>query len=205
MSDLATLFYDVDGKKEVIHAGLGAFSRLYPSPSNRRVVFYREDPNPDPRKPPIKATVADATLPSGEGPYLVLLISNPSPEGFPFSTLVIDHSLKVHPANNYRVFNFSKRRMAVRLAEKDMLLNRGESETVPYPDARKAWLKVAADEEGSWLVVTSSSHSVGSDSRTTVFIVDIPPSERDPDPKGVVARRMRERIVTDEFGEQHVK
>lgn len=206
LSDFATLFYDIDGEKEVIDVGLGTFSPLYPAPTNRQLMFYREEPNPDPTKPPIKAPIARASLPGGQGPFLVLLLDGPSPEGLQYRTFVIDHSLNAHPANSYRAFNFSRRRMAVKLADKDMLLDRGQSDTVKYPSTRKAWLKVAADDEDEgWLVVTSSSHNVGSDSRTTVFIVDLPSTERDPDPKGVVVRRMRERIATDEFGEQYVR
>lgn len=206
LADFATLFYDINGEKEIIDVGLGTFSQLYPASADRKLVFYREEQNPDPSLPPIKVPIAKATLPGSEGPFLVLLLDTPSSEGLEHSTAVIKHSLNAHPANTYRVFNFSKRRMAVRLADKDMLLSRGESDTVAFPNTRKAWLKVAADNKDSgWLVVTSSSHNVGSDARTTVFIVDIPASKRDPNPKGVVVRRMRERITTNEFGEQYVR
>ncbi len=96
--------------------------------------------------------------------------------------------------------------MAVQLAGQEMLLSRTQSQIVPYSEDHEAWLKVAAenDKEG-WLVVTSSSHAVGADSRTTIFLIDIPPSERDPDPLGIVVRKMREQIVEDEFGVKHVQ
>src|SRR5690606_12902030 len=137
-----------------------------------------------------------------------LILVYPAPAGapHPLATLVINNSLTDYPANTYRVFNFSKRRLAVNLAETNLLLAPLQSEQVPYPSTRKAWLKVAAAEnDGTWLLVNSSPHAVGSDSRTTIFLVDIPPSDRDASPKGIIARRMRERIVTDEKGLQHLR
>ncbi len=206
LNDLTSLFYDSNGKKEVLRIGIGTFTRLYPAPRNRKVELYTEQPNPDLTKPPIKAPLAIATLPEGEGPFLIILYENIEDSGLKFKTLVIDHSLSAHPPDNYRVYNFSKRKLAVNLADQSMLLNRGQSETVPYPDTRKAWLKVAADQEDDgWLLVTSSPHVVGNNSRTTIFLVDLPVTERDPDPKGIAVRRMKERITTDELGVQHLQ
>lgn len=206
LAKLATLFYDYNDELKVVNAGLGSFSPLYPAPVDRNLLFYREEPNPDPTKPPIKVTIAEAKLPASEGPFLLLLKNSASASELEFDLIVVDHSLNAHPVNHYRVFNFSKRRMAIRLAEQDMLLDSGKSGTVLYPNNSKAWLKVAAEnEKEGWLVVTSSSHAVGTDSRTTVFLVDILPSERDPDPLGIVVRKMRERIVKDELGQRRVQ
>lgn len=207
MSDVENFFFDVEKKQQVLYAGVGAFSPLYPTPASREVLFYKEQPNPDPKLPPIKVPVARAQLPAGNpGPFLILLNRNPAGEALEFNAVVFDHSLAEHPANTYRVFNFSKRRLAVELAGKSMVLARGLSEKTPYPHTRKAWLKVAADEgAGGWLLVSSSPHSVGTDSRTTIFLVDIPPSPLDPEPKGIVARRFREAIYTDDQGVPHIR
>jgi hypothetical protein len=207
MSAVETFFFDIDKTQETLNAGVGSFSRLYPVPRNREVVFYKEVPDSDPAKPPVKAPLAKSRIPAGQpGPFLILLSRNPAGSTLEFSTLVIDQSLTAHTSGTYRVFNFSKRRLAIRLADADMILSTGQSDKVPYPDSRKAWLKVAADEkDDGWLLVSSSPHVVGSNSRTTIFLVDIPPSERDPNPKGIVARRIRETITTDDKGIQHVQ
>jgi hypothetical protein len=207
MSGVVTFLFDVEKKQEVLNPGIGSFSRLYPSPRNREIVFYREVPNSDPKLPPSKVPVAKAKLPPQKpGPFLIMLADNPTGSELEFSTLVIDHSLEVHPANTYRTFNFSKRRLAVNIADTKMLLDRGVSQTAPYPSTRKAWLQVAADEnEDGWLLVSSSAHPVGTDTRTTIFLVDIAPSALDPNPKGIVARRIRESITTDEKGVQQIR
>lgn len=207
LSGVVTFLFDVEKKQEVLNPGAGSFSRLYPSPKDREIVFYREVPNADPKLPPTKAPVAKAKLPPQKpGPFLIMLVNNPAGSELEFNALVIDHSLEAHSANSYRVFNFSKRRLAVNIADTKLLLDGGRNETAPYPASRKAWLQVAADEKADgWLLVSSSPHPVGSNSRTSVFLVDIAPSERDPNPKGIVARRIRETITTDEKGIQHVR
>lgn len=206
MADVAKLLYDIDGKEETVYATTKSFSQLYPIPPDRRLRFYREEPNPEPGKPPLRITIAEGQLPKGMGPFLVLLSKNPTDSQPEYEMYVIDQSLDTFPENHYRIFNFSDRRMAVQLAGQEMLLSRTQSQIVPYSEDHEAWLKVAAenDKEG-WLVVTSSSHAVGADSRTTIFLIDIPPSERDPDPLGIVVRKMREQIVEDEFGVKHVQ
>ncbi len=207
MSGLATFFFDVDKKKEELNACVGSFSRLYPAPKSREIMFYTEVPNTDPKLPPVKVPLAKAILPAqNPGPFLILLNKNPAGAELKFSALVIDNSLEAYPDNTYRIFNFSKRRLAVHVADKNLILATGQNEKAPYPDTRKAWLQVAADEkEAGWLLVSSSAQPVGTNSRTTIFLVDIAPSVRDPDPKGIVARRIRETIITDDKGVQHVQ
>lgn len=207
MANAETFFFDVDKKKEQLNACVGSFSRLYPAPKNREVVFYAEVPNAAPGLPPSKVPLSKTVLPArNPGPFLIVLSQNPTGADLKFTTLVIDNSLEAYPANTYRVFNFSKRRLAVRLADKNLVLVPGQSEQVPYPDTRKAWLQVAANEDdGNWLLVSSSPQPVGANSRTTVFLLDIAPSELDPAPKGIISRRMKETITTDDKGVRHVQ
>lgn len=207
MSGVETFLFDVEKKQEVLAPGSSSFSRLYPAPKNREIVFYTMTPNPDPKLPPLKVLVARTTLPAQKpGPFLIVLAPNPPDADLRFNALVIDNSLEAYPSDTYRVFNFSKRRLAVRLADQNMILATGQDEKVPYPDTRKAWLQVAADEQDAgWLLVSSSPHAVGTSTRTTVFLVDIAPSERDPNPKGIVARRIRETVFTDDKGVQHIR
>jgi hypothetical protein len=207
MSDVEKVLFDVDDEQEVLFASVGSFSRLYPAPQNGNVVFYKETPNPEEGRPPIKTPLAKANLPTDNaGPYLILLIRNPPNAELEFTTVVLDHSLENFPANTYRVYNYSKRQLAVRLAEVELLLNTRDSANVPYPNTRKTWLKVAAnDQEEGWLVVRSAPQPVGANTRTTIFLVDIAPTTRDPDPLGIIDRRIKERIHTDEMGISHVR
>ncbi len=207
MSDVEKVLFDVDDEQQVLFASVGSFSRLYPAPKDGNVVFYKETPNPEPGGLPIKTPLAKSKLPtSNAGPYLILLIRNPASAELEFTTVVLDHSLENFPANTYQVYNYSKRQLAVRLADAELLLNTRDSANVPYPDSRKTWLKVAAnDQDEGWLVVRSAPQPVGANTRTTVFLVDIAPSERDPNPLGIIDRRIKERIQTDELGVQYVR
>ncbi len=206
IAGVETFLFDVEKKKEMLSAAAGSFSRLYPAPKNREVLFYREVPHPDPQRQPVKTPVARAKLPAQPGPFLILLVKNPPGAELAYQTAVFDQSLDAHPASTYRVFNFSKRRLAVNIADTQMVLPTHEHQTAPYPATRKAWLQVAADEQpDGWLLVSSSPHPVGTNSRTTIFLVDIAPSALDPNPKGIVARRIRESIYTDDQGAQHVR
>lgn len=207
MADVETVLFDIDEDTEYLTASVGKMSRLYPAPKNGNVVFYKETPNPDPELPPIKTPLAKAHLPSQSvGPYIILINPNPPGAELKFATIVLDHSLERFPSNTYRVYNYSKRQLAVRLADTDLLLNPAESGSVPYPDAKKAWLKVAAnDQDEGWLLVRSSPQSVGANTRTTIFLVDLKPTPRSPNPLGIMDRRMKERIYTDDMGIQHVR
>jgi hypothetical protein len=207
LSGVVTFLFDIDKKKEVLSPGAGSFSRLYPAPKNRTIVFYQETPASDPKLPPAKTPVARATLPAEKsGPFLIVLAPGAPGAELPFNTLVIDHSLEAHPVGSYRVFNFSKRRLAVNLADVKMVLAPGEHGAAPYPAAKKGWLQVAAEENQSgWLLVSSSPHPVGIGCRTTVFLVDIAPSPQDPDPKGIIVRRINESTYADAAGALHLR
>jgi hypothetical protein len=207
MSNVETFFYDVEKNQEQLNVGLGSLSQLYPAPESRVVTFYKVSPNPVPLQPPLKVPLARSVLPGQSiGPFLIILDRNPSGSGLEFSSLVVETSLEKFPANTYQVFNYSRRRLAVQLSETNFLVARGESRIVPYPNTRKAWLKVAAEESADdWLVVSGSPHPVGMNTRTTIFLVDMPTSEEGLVSKGIVVRRIRENIFTDEKGVQHVR
>lgn len=190
--------YD-DGENLVpIVAGMGSFSRLYDTDS-RQVSFFRRATSTDPAIPFIKEKVAQFTLPAGKGPFLVFLKENGG--ALLYDTAIFDGSIEAHPPHTYRIFNFGKRDLAIQLAQKNLMLKPGEHGFVDYPDTRKVWLKVAADSpETGWLLVTSSPHVVGQNTRTTILLTDMPPSPRDPNPKGVAVRKVRERIDINEEG-----
>ncbi|WOO40086.1 hypothetical protein [Rubellicoccus peritrichatus] len=195
---LSFLYETEDGPKRM-YTSSSSFSSWYEAPDNRRLNFYREVPAPEPELPPVKHTLADLTLPSGPGPFLVVLMKKSDGEGL--NSIILDHSLEAHPPSRYRAFNFSKRRMAVRLAEQDILLEPSGSALVNYPEGRKTWLKIAVDQpDTGWIKVVSKPRPVDNQTRSTIVILDIPPSVRDLDPIGVIVREVREQIVEGEQG-----
>src|SRR5690606_37138330 len=99
-------FYDVEGGTEDIDAVPSSFSRFYPAPKNGRVVLYRKLPAEEPGGVPLKIAVAEARLPEGDGPFLIVLKKKQSLEGELFDSAIIDHSLRAHPKGTFRVFNF---------------------------------------------------------------------------------------------------
>ena len=211
MTQVETLLFDVGKTTETINAGVGSFSALYPAPRDGAVVFYQKVPAADPALPPIKKPLAQVRLPAAKpsappGPFLIILDRGAPGAAVAFDARVIDASLEAHPAGTYRVFNFSRRRLAVNLADTKLLLERGANQNAPYPSSRKAWLQVAVEKPAAgWILVSSSAHPVAPDSRTTVFLVDVAASERDPDPEAIVVRRIRETIATDATGARQIR
>ncbi len=200
MHDIPQFYYDYEGEPQKLFVSAGSFSQLYEAPLDRRIRFYVET-TPTDSSAPVKVPVAQMNLPSGDGPFLVVLRTE-FRNGEPYyRNAIIDASIDSHPVGAFRIFNFSKRDMAVQLSGENLLLKSGESKVVSYPEERKAWLKVAvADDDEGWIKVVSSPRSVSSRTRTTFFLTDIPPSEGDPNPKGVSIREFRERTVETESG-----
>lgn len=203
VSNSVSLLYDQDGEPQRIYASPGYFSQWLEAPDNRALTFYKELPSQDGQGAPIKKTLAQAKLPAGEGPFLILMQQKEGKDEL--FTTVLDHSLGVFPSSQYRILNLSKRRMAVQLADQNMLLKPGQTERVAYPSTRKTWLKVAVnDKESGWIKVVSKPRPVHDTTRTSIIIMDIPPSEKDPDPMGVIVREAREQIQENQEGDQSV-
>ncbi|WP_309386191.1 hypothetical protein [Cerasicoccus frondis] len=200
MHDTPQFYYDYEGETKKLFVSAGSFSQLYEAPLDGRIQFYVEEISDD-GLPPVKKPVAQMNLPSGEGPFLVVLRTE-FRDGKPYyRSAVIDASIEQHPVGAFRVFNFSARDMAIQLSGQSLLLKALDSTVVDYPEERKAWLKVAvADDDEGWIKVVSSPRSVSSRTRTTFFLTDIPPSEGDPNPKGVSVREFRERVLETENG-----
>ncbi|GHC05406.1 hypothetical protein [Cerasicoccus arenae] len=199
ISNAVSFLYDQGGTTERVYTSSTAFTGWYVAPPSGKLVFYQEEAMPDAPKTKLKKILANVQLPSGPGPFLIIVKQKPNSQEL--STVVLDHSIAMHPEMNYRAFNLSKRRMAVRLADQDMLLESGKSALAPYPNNRKTWLKIAVDDKDSgWMKVVSKPRPVDNNSRTTIIILDIPPSDRDPEPIGVIVREVREQIVESESG-----
>ncbi len=198
--DTISVLYDTDTGTERIFATPNIVSPWFDAPRNGKLNLYRELPSETPGMPKRKETLVDVTLPDGPGPFLIILRKKSDGDGG-VAALVLEHSLEAHQPMTYRVFNFSKRRMAVRLADQDMLLEPGKLSVANYPEGRKAWLKIAVDQQDSgWIKVVSRPRPVRDTTRSTLVIMDIPPTEADPDPIGVIVQEVRETIVEGENG-----
>ncbi|WP_309381352.1 hypothetical protein [Cerasicoccus frondis] len=199
MSNSISLLYDGDEEEQRVYATPSSFSPWLTAPPNRNVAFYRKTPNPQADGAPIKQVLAQTKLPAGPGPFLILVNENPNDDTL--RTVVLEHSLDAHPLAEYRVINLSKRRLAIRLADHNMLLDSGKTEKTAYPEGRKTWLKVAVnDEENGWIKVVSKPRPVDNTTRATLVIMDIPPTRQDPNPIGLIVREARESVVADEAG-----
>ncbi|WP_269522389.1 hypothetical protein [Coraliomargarita parva] len=202
LGNVVEMLYEVDGHAEKIYASPGGFSRYYDAPERRKLLFYREETAPPEIGGLVKVPLANVTLPGGSGPFLIVLKPVQNEAAPYYQHAVFDASLDVHRNGYFRIFNFSKRKMAVQLARKNMVLASAQSELVQYPEESKAWLKVAVSnqKDDGWMRVSSSPRAISENTRITIFLVDIPPSEQDPNPLGVAVREFRERIYENESG-----
>lgn len=193
ISNSISVLYDEDGETRRIYTSPGYFSDWLIAPPSREVTLYQEAPAPDGQGAKLKKILDQTKLPSGPGPFLIMVHQQPGTGKLLTSTL--NHSLDTFPKGQYRLVNLSKRRMAVNLADKNMLLEPGTTEMASYPNGRKTWLKVAVnDKDSGWMKVVSKPRPVQDTTRTSIVIMDIPPSDADPDPIGIIVREAREQI-----------
>jgi hypothetical protein len=184
------LFYDYKGKPVSLNAGSSNLSTLLPSPSNGRLSLYRQTPPPAPGEPPGTVPVAEVLI-GKEGPYLVLLASTPNtipPLNRKIAPLVVDESLETHPMLAIRLFNFSKRRIAVQLNSEAVELATSESHIfTPQPETPMIPFKVATQESGAWELRLSSQTPVIDPTRSIMIVTDVEPSPERPNPVDVMA------------------
>jgi hypothetical protein len=186
------MLYNYQGKKRQAYAGQTMFSEPLPVPSNRLLNFYREDPPEKPDEPPIHVPEATATIPAGRGPFLVLLAPSSTGAALPLASRVVDYSLKAHPAGTFRVFSFSKRKIAVKLGSITAELTPGESLLIPYPDSTSTWLQVAVADETGWHPVVGSIQGVSAGSRTSLFLCDVITAAGEEPGKGLLVRKIKD-------------
>ena len=203
LSGVTTVYFDSDSVATTLYPNPRRFSELIDAPANRRLEFYVERETDDPVEPIVRVPIARAVLPAGDGPFLVVLSEAAATSSLKFNSIVINHSLQKHPIRSFRTFNFSKRNMAVRLAESDMLLKPAESYLVPYPNGSKAWLMIAAESQDSgWLKVVGKPRSIEEQTRTSFFIVDSTDTNALKNRKSVTLIEIKERVIEGERGTQ---
>jgi hypothetical protein len=175
-ADVSEVFYDLHGKSVPIAAAAAGLSMPYEVPAGGRVVFYRLQPAETPEGKPRRVNVADADL-GGSGPFLVFMAARPESPGGTWIQVVGD-SWEIHPVDTIRLFNFSRRNVAVKIVIKDLVaeLAPGEERILPYVAKGQFWLQAATKEAGGWIMRVSAPQVAPPTARITAIMFDQQPT-----------------------------
>ncbi|MDF3057116.1 MAG: hypothetical protein K0R17_1331 [Rariglobus sp.] len=198
---LGDLFYDLKGRPVSIHVGHQSFSAAAVVPPGGNVVLYRFKPAAEPGLPPVREPVLSAAVTAREGAQTLLLIypeGPPPPDGTPdtrpLRSLVFDQSAGGFPHGTIRVFSFSARPVAMKIGPAAVPVPSMQTVIVPYPDDRRTWLHIATIGEQGWQRVIGTPQTLGPRTRLSLFLRDIPPSQYDPKPIGLLLGKILETI-----------
>jgi len=108
------------------------------------------------------------------------------------SAKVIEDSWATHPVKTVRVFNFSRRRAMVKLADSIVELPTTESHVFPYPDGDQVWLQAATRENETWVLRVGGPQATLPKARSTVVLIDQQPSIERTNPRAVLVRNFIE-------------
>lgn len=175
-ADVAEVFYDLRGKPVPVASVAAGFSSVYEAPAGGKVVFYRLLPPEKPEGKPRRVTVAETHM-NEPGPYLVFMTSKPElPDEIAIQ--VVNDAWDVHPAETIRVFNFSRRDVAVRIVIKDLVaeLSPGKDRVLPYAATGQFWMQAATMERGGWVMRVSAPQVAPPKTRITAILFDQKPS-----------------------------
>lgn len=175
-ADVAEVFYDLRGKPVPVASVAAGFSPAYEAPSGGKVVFYRLLPPETPEGKPRRVTVAETHM-NEAGPYLVFVASKPeAPDEIAIQ--VVNDAWDVHPAETIRVFNFSRRDVAVRIVIKDLVaeLAPGKDRVLPYAATGQFWMQAATMEKDGWVMRVSAPQVAPPKTRITAILFDQKPS-----------------------------
>jgi hypothetical protein len=182
---LSGLFYEQKGRPVQVRAGSTSLSPAYVCPPGGHLVLYRELPATTPDGVPQRVRMAEADF-GDQGPYLLVLAAKSSTAGSGATgvmALPVRDSWDTHPAESVRIFNFSRRRAAVKLEADTVELATAESHVMPFPaNARIFDLKVAVWENNAWMLASSNPPAIIPRTRLLMVITDTPPSPYNPHP-----------------------
>ncbi len=189
--DVGGLFYEDHGKPVALATSEAAFSTPYARPGGESLVLYRPTPPARPGEKPGRVAVATVGLPAGDAPLLLLLAADSA--GTPatpprISAFVVDDSPEAHPINAFRVFNFSRRRTAVKLADSAGELPAGADKLFPPVEGNRVWIQVAVVQNAGWKRVSAGPRVVVPGARPFIFLRDAQPSPDNPNPIGLIVR-----------------
>lgn len=179
----AKLFFENKGKAIPLVIDTQGLSPAYAIPASGVVSLFREEPPAVPGEPRRRVQVAEARL-GKPAPMLLALVATPDGQGsHRVSVIVADDSLESHPMESARVFNFSRRRLALQTPDGHVELSAGESHVVPYPaQGRVIDLRIAILEAGEWLLCSTSPQGIIAGTRMIVVVSDDDPTPGNPSP-----------------------
>lgn len=173
------LLYESQGKSVPLQANTLDLSPAYFAPPGGRVALYRETPAVPPETKPRKVPIAEAQL-GATGQYLLLLAAA---NGGKVTPLAIDDSWSAQPPETLRVFNFSRRRVAIQIGNEASELTTSQSIVAPFPkNSRIVDLKVAVWEKNEWLLASNNPPALIPRTRLILVITDMAPSPENPRP-----------------------
>jgi hypothetical protein len=185
------LLFDSNRKPASVATRYINLSEPYERQDAGPVVLYREVAPVPPETKPTKVPVVTAEL--GKAPlYLMVLIgSHPDPTATTtttpsLTTCIVDDSWEAHPVDTVRVFNFSRRRVAVQIEDFTTELSTTESTVFPYPKNKGIIrLKVATLESAGWKLRSTTPQGIISGTRSNIFVEDFKPEIEDPNPEDI--------------------
>lgn len=175
-ADVSEVFYDLKGTAVPVTAAAAGLSMPYETSAGGRVVFYRQQPAETPGGKPRRVTLAEENL-GGPGPFLVFMAARPeSPGGIWIQ--VIEDSWETHPVDTIRLFNFSRRNVAVKIVIKDLVaeLTPGQERILPYLAKGQFWLQAATKEAEGWVMRVSAPQVAPPTARITAIMFDQQPT-----------------------------
>lgn len=190
---VSDLFYDLKGESIAVTAGSSGLSSAYVVPPSGRVVFYRVLPPEKPGEKPRHAPVTEVQVGEG-GPYLVVMMVNQ--ETSAVAALVVEDSWETHPVKTTRVFNFSRRLAMVKMGESLVELPTTKSHIFTYAEGGQERLQVrfqvATKENENWVLRVGGPQVTLPKTRSTIVLIDQPPSPDRANPVAVLVRNFIE-------------
>ncbi len=196
--DVDGLFYELRGKPVRLATSEAAFSAPYARPPDGTLVLYRTTPPAGPEEKPGKIAVATVDLPPGGEPLLLLLAATPAeiPAAPPqIVALAVNDSPEAHPVDAFRVFNFSGRRTAVKLAGQSGELGPGTDRLFPPVQGNRVRIQVAVARNTGWKQVAGGPRVMVPGSRPFIFLRDVPPTVDDPNPIGLIVHTVFDTVL----------
>lgn len=174
--DVEPLYYSKGGKKMQLFTAVGSLSTSMPMPKGEFMKLYQEEQLPIEGSTETKVSYREVgTVPLVSGSKAIVLLVVPADltkekiRGRAFKD-----SLALHPRETARVFNMSKKVVAIRVGKESLKLAVGETGTVPWKavafNSVSYQVGTQGKDPGTWEVIESSECAAHPDMRTFVFI-----------------------------------
>jgi len=171
-----SIYYENKGQKVELTAGVGSLSSSLPMPKGEFLKLYKQTQIPIAGSDKMKSTYQEVgTIALIKDPKAILLLR--IPEDLSKNKIVgkiFKDSTALHPKKSARVFNISKKQIAIRAGKNTLKVAVGESGIIPWK--AMAFNSVAYQigmidkKSGGWLTVERSECVTHPEMRTFVFI-----------------------------------